>query len=280
MLIALILLIVLLHFSLTITIHAGRDGFVMKAKYLFLTLYPRKKKKSEDEDDGETDDLSDDDLTDEQLMQGLTPAQEQQLLQQEDPPESADTSEETKPPAVKPGQSPQAESKPPAESSSDAEEVSEPEEEKPKKKKKSLRGKIKNLRRKYEKFKPYIPITWKTFKKLLKTVRIYVDDLWVDVGRDDAHEAAIFYGSIQGAIGGTLAGCAKWLTLKVKRWNVNCRFTENVIDGGADITVRIRPSTVLALLVLFGLKFLIVWIKRKSEKKKAAKAKAENAAVQ
>ena len=263
---------------------------MMRAKYLFLTLYPRRKKP--DKDDGqETDDAFDvlsEDITDEQLMQGLTAEQESALTASADKPES---SSETRPEARKEDKKEEKkedkgskdkkkksekEDAKPAEDVSDVEDGEEEEEEE---KKPGLREKIAGLRRKYEKLKPYIPMSWKWFKRLLKAVRISIDDLWVDVGRDDAHEAAIFYGSIQAFIGSTFAEFAKWFTFKVKRWDVNCRFTQNVIDGGTDVTVKVRPDTLIWLLIFTGVNFLYIWIKGKIAKKKAAK-KAKTEAAQ
>ena len=287
LLVLLIALIVLLHFSVTVNIHAGRDGFVMKAKYLFLTLYPRKKKPETDEDEAdEAFDVLSDDLTDEQLMQGLTPEQETALTEQAEKPEAKEDKkedkkeEQPKPPAEEKKDKKKKESK--KEDDKPSEETAavtddEPEEEE-KEKKPGLRERITNLRRKYEKIKPYIPMSWKWFKRLLKAVRIYIDDLWVDVGRDDAHEAAIFYGSIQAAIGTTLAECAKWFTLKVKRWDVNCRFTRNIIDGGTDVTIRVRPDTLIWLLIFTGVNFLYIWLKNKIAAKKAKKKEINEAA--
>ena len=295
LLVILILLIVLLHFSVTINIHAGRDGFIVKAKYLFLTLYPRKKKAEETDGEDDAFDVLSDELTDEQLMQGLTAEQESALTEQAAKPEAKDESkpeskeeskkEDTKP-ADKKDDKKKKESKKEdsAHGSESADAVSpdeDTEEEEEKEDKPGLREKIAGLRRKYEKLKPYIPMSWKWFRRLLRAVRIRIDDLWADVGRDDAHEAAIFYGSIQAFISSLLATFAEWFTLKVRKWNVNCRFAQNVIDGGADISVRVRPSTLIGLAVCFAVNFVFIWIKRKIAAKKAVKKakQADNGAA-
>lgn len=273
LLVLLILLIVLLHFSVTVNVHAGRDGFIVKAKYLFLTLYPRRKKAEEEEvSDEDVSELLSDEFTEEQLIQNAAaeqpPSGQQKPKEKEEKPESKEESKkEDKKPAKKDDKKKKESKK--EDSSADAEISggdSEEKEDKP-----SLRDKIAGIRRKYEKIKPYIPMTWKWFRRLLKAVRIRIDDLWVDVGRDDAHEAAIFYGSIQAFISSIMATFAEWFTLKVKKWDVNCRFAQNVIDGGTDISVRVRPSTLIAIVLCLGVNFLYIWIKGKIAAKRAAK---------
>ena len=52
-----------------------------------------------------------------------------------------------------------------------------------------------------------------------------------------------------------------------------------VIDGGTDVTVKVRPDTLIWLLIFTGVNFLYIWIKGKIAKKKAAK-KAKTEAAQ
>lgn len=314
LLILLILLVVLLHFSAVITVHAARDGFDVKMKYLGFTLYPRKKKgkpaaDNETEETGAADsadelkdkpkprkekkyeEFADDlteDVTDEELMHGLDEKKEQALLEsaktentsaeakKEEKSEKTGNKSDEKKSDRKDSKNKESKKKGNTKDADDG-----GEDEKPKK---SLRERISDLRRRYEKIKPYIPVTWKYFKKLLKAVRIRIDDVWVKVGRDDAHEAAIFYGTVQAAICSLLTTFAGMFTLKVKRCDVECRFAENVIDGGADISVRVRPSTVIAIVVCVGVKYLVIWlggkIRAKREKKARDKSSDNNTAVQ
>ena len=280
-----LLVILLLHFSAVITVHAGRDGVDIKMKYLGLTLYPRKKrKKSADDTESGEDPPAEkefaDDLTlevsDDELMHGLSEKKEKSLTASAETAskEKSDKKDDT----AKKSENKDSKSKKDKSAKDDSSEKSDRADESDdsesdggeKKEKKSLREKIAGYRAKYEKLKPYIPTTWKYFKKLLKAVRIRIDNIWVAVGRDDAHEAAIFYGSIQAAICSLLTTLAGMFTVKVKRCDVDCRFAENVIDGCADISVRVRPSTIVAIIVCMGVKFLIIWFgnKRKAKKKK------------
>ena len=120
------------------------------------------------------------------------------------------------------------------------------------------------MKAKYLKYKPYIPLAWKTVRRLLKTIRIRIDSAEVRVGREDAHEAAIYYGAVQGAIAGLLTPLAEFFTLSVKNCNVECAFTENTISGKCDFSVRVRPSALIAIAVCAGVNFLKI---RHNEKK-------------
>lgn len=293
LLILILLIVLLLHFSAVVTLHAGRDGIDIKMKYLGLTLYPRKKKKKTsepsdnekpktDESGKDADDFSDDLLTevsDETLMQGLDEKQEQALLENAESTSTAaeERSDKSEKEDKKKQKSKKTDNKK-NEAESENKDSSDGPENGEKKEKKSLKEKITDLRRKYEKIKPYIPVTWKYFKKLLKAVRIRIDDVFVAVGRDDAHEAAIFYGSVQAAICSLLTMFAGMFTLKVKRCDVDCRFAENVIDGRADISVRVRPSTVVAIVVCIGVRYLMIWLGNKRRAKSEKSSNDTNAA--
>ena len=261
-------IIILMHFSLSINVKASRaEGVKITAKYLFLTLYPRKKSSQpakpnappayeyNDDDFSELDDIEDAD---------------------EDEPESCDEPPETEPPT-------------PAltESSDKAEAVSEKkakaEKQKPDKKESKKedklagpkpKGKLAALKEKFELVKPYIPIGWKAVKKFCKAIRFEGVDIWAEVGRFDAHEAAIYYGAVQGALFDLLGKIALFFTLKLKRADVRCCFGENKLDGAAELTVRVRPSTLIAIAFCTGIKFIITFFKERKKRKQAAKANA------
>ena len=266
MLALLVLIVVLLHFSVTVKLKASRaDGIDIRAKWLFLTLYPWGKKSAPEQehappavidDDSIFDDLDDleDDFDDE-------PAAPEEV--------SEDTA------------APDEEDKPEEESSEDEkieekEDKPEPAADEPEKKKSGggLKGKIASIKAKFEKIKPYIPIAWKAVRKFMKAIRFEDVDLWAEVGRFDAHEAAIYYGAVQKLVFGTLEKIGLLFTLKVKRADVRCCFCENKIDGGIEMTVRVRPSAMIAIAFCTGVKFLITFLRQRKKRKKAGKAAA------
>lgn len=266
------LIVILLHFSARIYVHAAADGLTLKVKYFWFTVYLRelkskrnkKQKKVKNKKKSETaptaDDFSDDldsEITDEMLMTGdfdekdLVPAEPQKTSSEDDLDESEP---ERKFEATKP------------EKAADNKKTKDKHaEDKPKKQKEERHpSKLANLKAKYLKYKPYIPLAWKTVRRLLKTIRIRIDSAEVRVGREDAHEAAIYYGAVQGAIAGLLTPLAEFFTLSVKNCNVECAFTENTIGGKCDFSVRVRPSALIAIAVCAGVNFLKI---RHNEKK-------------
>ena len=276
------LIVILLHFSLVIYLHVGRDGFDIKAKYLGLTLYPRpakkggkrtkRKKETDKSEENVGEELFEDDLEDE-----LDEPKSEETIATED----ADGSEEQigdgsaeEKPAAKPEQTDcgeptqaLAEQETPAEDkkkslfSKKEKKEKKPKEEKNGKKK----SKLKELKEKYEMIKPYIPKGWKYLKKLLKAIRIKVDDAEIAVGREDAHEAAIYYGIIQATLANTLSTLSEIFTVSVKKLDVNCVFNENLIDAKADISVRTRPSTLIAIAVCTVLNFAVIYLKNRKK---------------
>lgn len=266
------LIVILLHFSPRIYVHAAMDGFSLKIKYFWFTVYPRefkskrnkKQKKAKTKHMSETapnsDDFSDDldsEITDEMLMTGdfdekdLAPAEQQKTSSEDDLDESEPERkfEATKPEKAGDGEEKKSKKKPIKDKS---------------KKEERLPSKLADLKAKYLKYKPYIPLAWKTVRRLLKTIRIRIDSAEVRVGREDAHEAAIYYGAVQGAIAGLLTPLAEFFTLSVKNCNVECAFTENTISGKCDFSVRVRPSALIAIAVCAGINFLKI---RHNEKK-------------
>ena len=271
-----LLIIVLLHFSAVVRVHVAADGFRWNVKYLGLTVAPRKKKsrKTDSDDDKPSevydeidDEIADLDLEDSDLEDDIEKLEDKHSEEVSDGQDKEQTAPEKK-------------SEP--EKKTDAK----PEKKKPEKKKSKksdsnrneesggLRGKIDDLKRKYAMIKPYIPYTWKMFKKLLKIIRIRIDDVRLTVGREDAHEAAIFYGQTQAAVSNLLTMLCGMFTVKVKRCDINCRFAKNYFDGSADISVRLRPSTAIWIVLLIGINAGVIWIKQKLAARKAAQAAA------
>lgn len=276
----LVLIVVLLHFSVSIHLKASRaEGIDIKAKWLFLTLYPRGKKK--DNKPIPIDDFAGDGFEDFSDLPDIEPPSEDDSSGEKPP-----TVEELAAAAEKIDKE-EAESPPEGEKSED-EPSEKPSEDKPAKKKKEKlkkdeapkekgKGKIAALKEKFNKIRPYIPIGWKAVKKFCKAIRFEDVDLRAEVGRFDAHETVIWYGAIEKVMFDILSKIGLIFTLKVKHADVRCDFGENKIDGAAELTVRVRPSTMIAIAFCTGVNFLIVFFRERRKRKKAAKLQAEAA---
>ena len=270
-----VLIVVLLHFSVTIHLKASRrEGIDIKAKYLFLTLYPRKKKEPEkstappaagydDFDDSVLDDFDDEELTD---------ADDPEVILPEPVSEKLETAGADAAPSKKDG-----EAEPVKDKKKRKKEKSSSPENAPGEKSK---GGLAALKEKFEKVKPYIPVGWKAVKKFCKAIRFEGVDVHAEVGRFDAHEAAIYYGAVQKIVFDILSKIGLFFTLKLKRADVRCVFGENMIDGSAELTVRVRPSTLIAIAFCTGVNALRVFLRERRKRKKAAKAAQSSNAAQ
>lgn len=286
------LIVILLHFSVKAYFHIGADGVVLRVKYFWFDLYPRKPKKEKKpkkikepkrrsakekkaDIEEQFDDDFDEEISDYELMHGISEEKEDKLIEQAEKNDGIKDSD----PVVQ-----AAESKADEKITEPKSDISLEKSKKSKKRKKEkksdtkknksseqgIKAKISGLRAKYDKAKPYIPTGWKYFKKLLKTVRIRVDSAQIYVAREDAHEAAIYYGAVQGLIANLLSVLSEMFTVSVSRCDVDCGFTENAVSGEADLSVRIRPSALIAIVVCVGIKFLIIRLKTKKSSNEIA----------
>lgn len=163
--------------------------------------------------------------------------------------------------------------------------------DKPKaKKSRKKKSKLDELKEKYNVIKPYIPMGWKYFKKLLKTVRFTDTKIELAVGKEDAYEAAMLYGKVQGGLFNVIALISGIFTVKIKKADVNCIFNEKAFDYDVHTVVRVRPSAVIAICFCIGVNFLRIYLPKRSAEKKArkkrrkerelkAKAAAENIGI-
>ncbi|MDO5125486.1 MAG: hypothetical protein Q4D35_03815 [Ruminococcus sp.] len=267
------LIVIILHFSVSLYLKFDDDGLSVKAKYMFFTLYPRKPKEKKQKkrkpksnkkeqyaayDDDFSDSLEDElDVSDDVIQESFVQADEQAVEAE---------SEST------------AESIPESKAQPETEEKVPEAKPKPKKKKKKDKKKYKSekkdggvlssVKTKFNKYKPYFPMGWKYFKKLLKAIRFTDVKIEVNVGREDAHEAAIYYGTVQGLVFNTLGHICNIFSVKIKKADVNCIFTKNTIDANAECYVRVRPSTLIAIAVCTGVNFLHIFLKQRRLNKK------------
>ncbi|WP_124098472.1 DUF2953 domain-containing protein [Ruminococcus sp. Marseille-P6503] len=288
-------IVILLHFSVTAYIKADSDGFDIKIKYMLFTVYPRaekkankksrtKKIKSEKKSKDLFEDNIDDDFADTDINEGTERidftesnktdnsglSEDVNKLDAESyPDDNFDLEELEKSFEAGNYEDAQHKEKPKGKKKRGFDKKAD------KKRKKSGEGFFAGLKEKYGLVKPYIPMGWKYFKKLCKTIRFTDIRISLTVGREDAHEAAVFYGAIQGVLFNFLGTFANIFTVKIKKANVNCVFTRNTISGEAEAAIRIRPSAVIALAVCIAVNFLIIFIRQRRENKKDKKSDAD-----
>lgn len=316
------LIVIILHFSVVAWVDASREKVDIKVKFLWFDIYPRKpkkkkkkkrkrkkkkEKKAENFDVSLEEDFSVPDTPIEELLkldvEEVEPSKEpekdipqEQAAQGEEMPyeeqtmQAADDSNETEQGAEEKEASHEDRSEETAEKSS--EEKREEPEKKDKKEKNEPKepkepSRLDKLKSRYEQVKPYIPMGWKYFKKLLKTIRITDLKINITTGKEDAAQSALFYGKLQGVLFGALSVISGIFTVKVEEANVNCVFNEKILDGSVHTKIKVRPSTLIAIAVCIGVSFLKIWMpkflakrkKRKIERKDAEKERSDEMAA-
>ena len=270
LLIIILVIVILLHFSLTIYVRGGTGGeLVIKAKYLGITLYPRPKKKKKrrrkkDAADEDVTDIPDEEDEAEEAADNGGADHEEVTAQAE-----VSVSED-KPGEV--GENEKAEERPAKKKRRKKKEKEEKSHDDEGEKKES---KLDGLKRKWEFVKPYLPPAWKYSKKLLKAIRLEDVKINIDTGKEDAAESAQFYGKLQAALFSVLNFLAMVFTLRVSEANVNCHFNVKRLDAEGEVTVRVRPSTVIAIAVCLlwccGKIFIPYKLKQRRERKRKEK---------
>ena len=297
------LIVILLHFSVTAEISANKKSVDFKIKYMSFTIYPRppkkkkarkhKREKPKQENMQFEENLEDDFIGIEENSADVAPPEIpiEQMLEQEAVEvapleEETERSESQTSYAAEEHKENEISENPETDGSDDlkADEKAEKEpseenktsaESKPKKdnekENKKSGGRLDDIKSKWTKVKPYIPMGWKYFKKLLKKIRITDVKIQLTVGKEDAYEAAMFYGKIQGALFNLIALLSGIFTVKIKKADVNCVFDKKTFDGEAYAVIRIRPSTIIAIAVCMGVSFLKIflpdYLKRRKNKK-------------
>lgn len=141
------------------------------------------------------------------------------------------------------------------------------------------KSKLDELKAQYKKVKPYIPMGWKYFKKLLKAVRFTDTRIVIDVGKEDAYDAAMLYGKVQAGLFNTIAMLAGIFTVKLKKADVNCIFDEKKFGYDVHTIIRVRPSTLIAIAFCMGVNFLKIYLSGRRKKKRAAKRRSKELAA-
>ena len=261
-------IVILLHFSVRATIKASRQGVDIKVKWLFFTLYPRKPKKpkkpkkKKGEPDTPPETAQQPDLSENGLEQFIKEAEEVQkdTTVEEKTEKTDDTVIEEKTVST--------------ESETVKTKTKKKKDKQPKTSEETTekKGKTAQLKDKFKAIKPYIPTGWKYFKKLLKKIRFTNITADVTVGKEDAYEAAVWYGKVQGILFGLFGWLGSIFTVKLKRVDVHCKFNEKVTDGEIFLKVKVRPSTMIHIAFCLGINFLRIWLRQRRERKRRIKA--------
>lgn len=303
-------IVILLHFSLTAQIDLNKKGFDLKVRYMFFDIYPRKpkekKQKRSKKSESFEDSFDDFEEFEDDIEESLPIPQNDDTSDK-----SGEVSEqiaEAKPEKIAKNEADEnvsvAEVEDKQEDISDTDtNVEAGEDDKPEKitvkqEKKGFAGKLfhkKNkgekksaskskgkkkskldeLKAQYKKVKPYIPKGWKYFKKLLKAVRFTDTRIALDVGKEDAYEAAMLYGKVQAGLFNTIAMLAGIFTVKLKKADVNCIFDEKKFGYDVHTIIRVRPSTLIAIAFCMGVNFLKIYLSGRRKKKRAAKRRSK-----
>lgn len=269
------LIVILLHFSVRAEIKASKQGVDIKVKWLFITLYPRKPKKPKKPKKKKGDEQAPTEQSEQAEQTEQQPDLSENALE-EFIKEAEKTQEDTK---VEQKTTVKDDVKVEQETVSTQSETVKTEKVKEKGKpekvveeKTEKKGKIAQLKDKYNAVKPYIPTGWKYFKKLLKKIRFTNITADVTVGKEDACEAAVWYGKVQGIIFGVVGWLSNIFTVKLKRIDVHCKFNEKITDGEIYLKVKVRPSTMIHIAVCVGVNFLRIFLRQRRERKRRIKA--------
>ena len=279
------LIVIALHFSVTAEISADRKNVEYKIKYLWFTIYPRppkkpkkkrhkksKKKKTEGFEKSSDETLPAKPQTEappeipiEQLLE--QEAEEVDAVENENEEENNDslTSEDVTEKTESENDKPEPSDKTESVQEKKSEEKKQADTEKPHKEKtvkedKKQNGRLDKIKDSWEKYKKYIPMGCKYFRKLLKTIRFTDTEIDLTVGKEDACEAALFYGKIQGVLFNLISLISGVFTVKINKANVNCVFDKKTFDGAVKTKIRIRPSALIALAFCMLAAFLKMYL--------------------
>ena len=278
-------IVILLHFSITAQIDLNKKGFDLKVRYMFLDIYPRKPKKKKQKRSKKAklpeDSFDDFEEFEDNIEESLPVPQTDDTTDK-----TGEVSEqiiEAKPENIAKNEADEnvsvavAEDK--QEDISDIDTDTNGEKKSVSKSKGKKKSKLDELKAQYKKVKPYIPMGWKYFKKLLKAIRFTDTRIVLDVGKEDAYEAAMLYGKVQAGLFNTIAILAGVFTVKLKKADVNCIFDEKKFGYDVHTLVRVRPSTLIAIGFCTGVNFLKIYLSGRRKKKRAAKRRSKELAA-
>ena len=276
-----LLIIILMNFPLRIHISYIEKKFGLEVKFLFLKLYPRKKEKKNDENEEDTI-TSDDDTeisAEDDAEEESTAGEEAEA---EGPPSPADDTEESTAISdqgssasdpVDDHSDNEGEAETPSEESAQGDEESVEEDkkdsekpaEKPAKrpqKKQHLADKIialcDNISEKKDIIFLIIDLVWDHTVKFLK--KIYCTDVFVDmeIADEDCAKAAVVYGAVNAAVYNFIGFMKSISRFDVKYTAIDCIYNTPSEKSryDAEITIRLRPQSLLNLIYVLIFRFI------------------------
>lgn len=296
-------IVILLHFSVRVKLSAQSGGKPdIQVKWLFLTVYPRKpkekkekknKKKKSSEEAASKADYTEEEI--EELIRQADEAELSEQLQQEqakaiEPPPEVETAEAEKAQDEK-AQTEMIQTEDTESSETVGRKLSRKEKKELKKKEKAEKaqvdadgeekpkGGLAKIKGYIDMVMPYVPLAWRTVKKLLKTIRFTKLDIRLASGKEDAYEAAMAYGKLNAAVFNGVATVGRIFTVEAKNVQVDCRFNEKVFEYDVSTTVMVRPSALIAIVFCTGVNFLRIfipqWLRKRKERRRIKKEKAK-----
>ena len=284
------LIVILLHISVTVCLTAdNNEGVKYSVKYLFFTIYPRKPKanKSKKKQKKKSDELPP--LDEAELEAELARLDSEDIDDFDELFEDDGSSEAYEPlptvDSIEPvdkkaaRQRAKAEKKQAKQAKKAAKQAGKQEKKKAEdQKEQGGRGGIGGLVDKFNYYKPLLPMGWKYFKKLLKAIRLYDTEVSLVTAKPDAYESAMLYGKLQIALNNAVTLLCGIFTVRIRALGIKCEFNDDKLDYHATVKVKLRPSTVIAIVVCVLINYLSFRFKKKREAKR--NARPENAAVQ
>ena len=140
------------------------------------------------------------------------------------------------------------------------------EEKKRKKLLKKKDSKLSKLKQKWNLVKPYVPLVWKTLKKLLKNIRFYNTEIDIMLGNEDPYKAALNYGYFNTAFYQVLAFLCMVFSVKIKTCDINTEFIVKRFELKASGDIYVRVSTILAIAICFLFNMLKIYLRQKGKK--------------
>lgn len=130
-----------------------------------------------------------------------------------------------------------------------------------------LKEKIAGLKRKWQMIKPYVPLGKKSFVRLLKLIRFYDFELYLNVADEDAYEAAMKFGKMNGAVYGALGVFMTIFTVEIRHTQINCKFNSDKTDFAGRFYIKVRPSTLFRIVISTAFSALRIFLKERKKRK-------------
>ena len=134
-----------------------------------------------------------------------------------------------------------------------------------KNKKAKKESKLSQIKSTWLKIKPYAPLTWKTLRKLLKKIRFYDTEVDILLGNEDPYKAAVNYGYANIAFYQSLAFLCMIFSVKIKSCDFNTEFINKRFEIRLSGNVYVRPSTLLAIVICYGVKMLKIYLSERNK---------------